>query len=621
MLVGDDRPERARKNAGTSTDAGTPEHDEHHRAMERLRDENEQLRTALETALDETNRAGADRENLRRRVAMLGRELRIANSAHARSDTAEQASHTNNLTYEKQNHTEEELRVAFEELQVLAEELEVANNSLQQNNVELESRVAQRTGELAASNASLRAAEQWLRAIADLVPDLLWRADPQGAVTWYNKRWYDYTGQSTNEAVGSGWAEAVHPVDRDASTSAWARAVADGASFQCEHRLRASSGDYRWFLVRAEPLQDQSGAILQWFGSVTDIHSHRAGMEALEHSELRFRSLVEGMPQLVWQATAGGERTWSSRQWTSYTGMSDEESRGLGWLEAVHCDDRAAVALAWERAAADHHFDIEYRIFHASEARHRHFRNRAIAVRANVDSTPLWIGTSTDVDDLLQLQVRQQVLVAELQHRTRNLMAIVQAITLRTLRSSSNLEEFGHTFADRLAALGRVQALLSQRESNKRLTFDALIRDEISAHVAIDAAGKGPQVTLCGPTGIELRSATVQTFALAVHELATNAVKHGALSQPEGELEVAWHLERPQDGGPRLHVDWRESGVRDVLKPAVRPGSGFGRELIERALPFQLGARTVFEIAEDGVRCLIDMPVPDQELTQENDNG
>lgn len=608
-------PERARKDAKASEDA------EHLRALARLRDENEQLRTALESALEEAIEIGEDRDNLRRRVAMLGRELRIANTAHARSTEEDWADQAQNLKEERQNHAEEELRVAFEELQVLAEELEVANNTLQRNNQELESRVTERTGELAASNASLRHAEQALRAIADLVPDLLWRADREGAATWYNKRWYDYTGQTTQEAVGGGWAEAVHPEDRGASTSAWMLSVANGTPFECEHRLRAADGDYRWFLVRAEPLHDNSGAIVQWFGSVTDIHDHRAAMEALEHSELRFRSLIEGMPQLVWQASAGGGRTWSSPQWTSYTGIPDEESRGLGWLEAVHPDDRPAVMAAWDRASGDGQFEVECRILHANDGRHRHFRNRAIAVRTDIEAAPEWIGTSTDVDDLLQLQAQQQVLVAELQHRTRNLMAIVQAITLRTLTNSPSLEVFGRTITDRLGALGRVQGLLSRRESAARVTFDALIRDEISAHVAIDESGRGDQVTLSGPSDIQLRSATVQTFALALHELATNAVKYGALSQPGGALRVTWRLDRPQGASPRLQVTWQESGVRDVPKAGTRPGSGFGRELIERALPFQLGARTSFQFATDGVHCLIDMPVPDQEFTQEDDNG
>jgi two-component system CheB/CheR fusion protein len=592
------------------------------REIARLRDENEQLRTAIETALEENARIVEDRDNLHRRVAMLGRELRVASLATARTQEDDDAQQAQSLKTEQQNQAEEELRVAFEELQVLAEELEVANNALHQNNLELENRVLERTGELAAANASLTAAEIALRAIADLVPDLLWRADNWGAAGWYNRRWYEYTGQTLEHSLGAGWSSAVHPDDREGSLLAWQHTIATGTPFEREHRLRRHTGEYRWFLVRADAQRDEHGRTLQWFGSVTDIHDQRAAMAALEQSELRFRSLVEGMPQLVWRAVDGGKWTWSSPQWESYTGLSSEQSRGMGWLDAVHLNDRAEVVAAWERAAAGDHLDFECRMVHAQEGRHRHFRTRATAVRKTDGGEPEWIGTSTDVDDLLQLQAQQAVLVSELQHRTRNLMAVVQSITLRTLKGSVDFDSFRESIVDRLGALGRVQGLLSNRQYAMRVTFDALIRDEISAHVALDEAGHAPQVALSGPAGVELRSSTVQTFALAMHELATNAVKYGALSQPDAQLEVTWRVEHTDESSPLLHVSWRERGVKGVPKQGAAPiGSGLGRELIERALPFQLGARTEFRFAEDGVHCLIEMPVPDQRIAQEKDNG
>ena len=107
--------------------------------------------------------------------------------------------------------------------------------------------------------------------------------------------------------------------------------------------------------------------------------------------------------------------------------------------------------------------------------------------------------------------------------------------------------------------------------------------------------------------GIALRSSTVQTFALALHELATNAVKHGAYSQQQGRLEVRWRLDHGLDGKPWLHVDWRERDVTISKDAAVR-ADGSGRELIEQALPYQLGAKTTFVLEEDGVHCTISLP-------------
>jgi two-component sensor histidine kinase len=115
---------------------------------------------------------------------------------------------------------------------------------------------------------------------------------------------------------------------------------------------------------------------------------------------------------------------------------------------------------------------------------------------------------------------------------------------------------------------------------------------------------------MTGPAGVRLRSSTVHTLAMAIHELATNAMKYGALGQAGGRLAIDWTLEADGPGGkPWLHIDWRESGVRMASKGAWPNGTGQGRELIERALPYQLGARTTYSLGADGVHCTISIPV------------
>jgi two-component system CheB/CheR fusion protein len=139
----------------------------------------------------------------------------------------------------------------------------------------------------------------------------------------------------------------------------------------------------------------------------------------------------------------------------------------------------------------------------------------------------------------------------------------------------------------------------------------------LSAHVDLDAEGKGQQVTLDGPAGVGIRSALVQTLALALHELATNAVKYGALATAAGHLSITWRVTNGANGQQRLFVDWRESGVEILPGPgAPSKGSGFGRELIERALPYQLGARTSYQFEPDGIHCTIDVEVPDDTLLE-----
>jgi two-component sensor histidine kinase len=197
------------------------------------------------------------------------------------------------------------------------------------------------------------------------------------------------------------------------------------------------------------------------------------------------------------------------------------------------------------------------------------------------------------------------MLVAELQHRTRNLMGVVRSMADKTARLSADLPDFRARFRDRLEAMARVQGLLSRLDDIDRVSFDYLIRAELSA---LD--GSSERVTLNGPSGVRLRSSTVQMLAMALHELATNAVKYGALGQPHALLGITWSVEPSgQRGKPWLHIDWRESGV--AMPPETPARRGWGRDLIEQALPYQLGARTSLTLGPDGVHCSISIPTSD----------
>ena len=209
---------------------------------------------------------------------------------------------------------------------------------------------------------------------------------------------------------------------------------------------------------------------------------------------------------------------------------------------------------------------------------------------------------------LRETEERLTLAAAELQHRTRNLISVVGTIADNTLRTSKTFDEFKARYHERLQALGRAQGLLS-RTKEGRVTFDQLLNAELSAQSV--RVGKNGSITLDGPEGIPLRSGTVQTLAMVMHELVANAVKYGALKQLNGHLTVRWHLETSgEDGKPWLHLDWKESGVE---MPPSPQDTGQGRALIEQALPYQFGAHTTFALEEDGVHCTISLPVSEGE--------
>ena len=221
-----------------------------------------------------------------------------------------------------------------------------------------------------------------------------------------------------------------------------------------------------------------------------------------------------------------------------------------------------------------------------------------------------WVSAQRDVTArheaeaaLRESEARQTVMVAELQHRTRNLIAVVRSIADDTMNHTGPTEAFRDAFSDRLSALSRVQGLLSRSEVDP-ITIGALVQLEFDA---LGMSALGERVTVSGPA-VFLRSSTVQTLAMALHELATNARKYGALSHDRGHLAVAWR-ERVEGGETRLALDWIETGLEQAIdRPApAHEAGGYGRELIEEALPHALGARTTYALSETGVSCRIDI--------------
>jgi two-component system CheB/CheR fusion protein len=398
------------------------------------------------------------------------------------------------------------------------------------------------------------------------------------------------------------WASRVHPDDRSRAGDGIRRLLA-GERHTEEYRIVRPDGTIRFIHDTGFPIF-QDGRVRRVAGVAQDLTERRLAEQAVVESERRARTLLEGVPQLVWRAVGEGDWTWASPQWTVFTGQPEPESHGLGWLAPLHPDDRSVAMAAWSRAKSAGGFDIEYRIRRADGA-YLWFSTRASPVLDDDGAILEWLGTSTDIDALREAQERQSVLVAELQHRTRNLMGVVRSTAGRTLESSRDLADFRDRFESRIEALARVQGLLSRLDEHDRVSFDELLRSEL------EAMGARPDaVTLDGPAAVKLRSGGVQTLAMAIHELATNAQKYGALGQPGAKLTVHWRLDREGVGGkPWLHVEWGESGVTmpDIATASAR--SGQGRELIEHALPYQLKARTRFEFGADGVRCTLAIPV------------
>lgn len=206
-----------------------------------------------------------------------------------------------------------------------------------------------------------------------------------------------------------------------------------------------------------------------------------------------------------------------------------------------------------------------------------------------------------DISEHKRAAERQRLLMAELQHRVKNILAVVRSITARTLEASEGLADFAAHFDGRLRALARTQSVLA-RQPGGEVDLDEIVREELLSH----AAREGEQVAIAGPP-VRLKQNAAEIFSLAVHELATNAVKYGALSRPGGRISVVWRVGCAGESR-KLFFEWRESGVAAMDPQPAR--KGFGRDLLERGLPYDLpGTATSLLFAPGGLQCVIELPV------------
>lgn len=272
----------------------------------------------------------------------------------------------------------------------------------------------------------------------------------------------------------------------------------------------------------------------------------------------------------------------------------------------IHPDDRSRYAAAVERSttpglARDLREDIRVVRADGSE--------RWLSISARTAFDPItgqpttMAGAAIDITERKQAEERQRLLLAELQHRVRNTLAVVRSIARRTARTSETVEDYAMHLDGRLNSLARVQAAVT-RDPAAGIDLQNMVAEELISY----AADEDNQVSISGPP-IRLRPKAAEIFGLALHELATNAVKHGALSEPDGRLQVTWRIANGEDG-ERLNFNWTETGVD--LNGRQPRRSGFGTELLERTLAYDLNATTALAFEPGGLRYTAELPLTDR---------
>jgi two-component system, sensor histidine kinase and response regulator len=280
------------------------------------------------------------------------------------------------------------------------------------------------------AEANLRQSEEQFHTLADSIPQLAWVARPDGHRFWYNKRWYDYTGTTPEQMEGWGW-QTVHDSDELPKVlERWKACIATGEPFEMVFPLRGADKQFRSFLTRIVPLRSPDGRLLQWFGTSTDItermqmeeglrQAHEElearvqqrtvelwqATEGLRQNEQRYRSLVEATTAVVWGTAASGEVESDLPSWAAFTGQALEQIKGLGWLEAIHPEDRAYTASAWSAASATGSlYQVEHRV-RRYDGEYRHMLARGVPITDKEGTILEWVGAHTDLTEQRQAEV------------------------------------------------------------------------------------------------------------------------------------------------------------------------------------------------------------------------
>jgi PAS domain S-box-containing protein len=315
----------------------------------------------------------------------------------------------------------------------------------------------------------------------------------------------------------------------------------------------------------------------------------------LRRSEEHFRAMSDNIAQLVWTCEQLCEVTWYNRRWLDYAGLTFEEMKGAGWKKIHHPDhvDRVVASITHSRDTGEIWEDTFP--LRGKDGNYRWFLSRAVPIRDATGKIIQWFGTNTDIASEREAEERRILLTNELAHRGKNLLTVVQTLIHRSLSGTRSFSEARDILNGRIHALSRSQSLLLNEDFvGARLT-------EI-VHLEFEAFSE--QLDASGPD-LVLNPRATQSFALLVHELATNATKYGALSLPQGRVAIEWSIDG-EGAQAKLKFSWQELGGPPVTHPKQ---NGFGRTLIESAMAQDFGAQPMLEFAPEGLRYLIDAPL------------
>jgi PAS domain S-box-containing protein len=437
--------------------------------------------------------------------------------------------------------------------------------------------------------------------LLELLPVAVYMTDAEGRITFFNDAAAELWGQrpQLGSAQWCGSWRLYWPDGRPLSHDEcpMAMTLKEGRPVRgIDAIAERPDGTRVHFLPYPTPLRDASGQLTGAINLLVDVTERRKS----ELESARLAAIVASSDDAIVSKTLDGEITSWNDGATRIFGHTAEEMIGQPITRIIplelHANEKQILARLRRGERIDHYETTRV-------AKDGRCVDVSLTVSPLRDKAGNVVGASKvgrDITERKQAEALQRLLMDELNHRVKNTLATIQAIAGQSLRRAKNPADFVVSFNGRVQALARAHDLLTQTKMQGADVID-LVREQV-----VFGAADDNRISSSGP-GLVLESQAAVHLALVLHELATNARKHGALSVPTGRLAVEWEM---QTGGRRydLVLEWKESGGPKVSTPKRR---GFGSTLIERTLSAH-GGEVSMRYGAEGVTCRITLPLPRQ---------
>lgn len=429
----------------------------------------------------------------------------------------------------------------------------------------------------------------------------IWDWNMVSGEVFFSDRWMTMLGYEAGDLPPTfeSWYSLIHPEDVDRVMRGWKEHEAGHSSiYSVEHRLRTKSESWKWVLGQGRVVKrDARGKPIRAVGTHLDIDIRKRAETRIAESEERARRYFN--LGLIGMATTSPSKGWVevNDELCRMLGYTREELSTTTWADLTHPEDLDLDVSEFNRVLSGEStgYTIEK----------RYIRKDGSVVHANISVAATYeddgsvqhcIALVRDISERKEAERHRKLMLSELDHRVKNNLATVLAILDQTQAGATDIDQFTSVFR------GRIRALARMHEALARSHWRGVSMQEVAALVlAPFAQGEDVRVRFGGDP-LTLATRSCLPMSMTLHELLTNATKYGALSVPDGSVEVHWQL----NDGKNMRLTWQERGGPTVQTPTRR---GNGTELIEGLVTYELQGQVKLTYEPAGVECVIDFPV------------